>query len=37
MQSTVVGVDDVVGDEDDDIGDEGMADEDVEGSETGGY
>jgi hypothetical protein len=29
MQSAVVGVDDLVGDEDDDVGDEGMADEDV--------
>jgi hypothetical protein len=29
MQSAVVRVDDVVGDEDDDAGDEGMVDEDV--------
>jgi hypothetical protein len=36
MQSAVVGVDNVVGDEDDDTGDEGMVEEDVEGSETGG-
>jgi hypothetical protein len=31
MQSTVVGVDDIVEDEDDDVGNEGMVDEDVEG------
>jgi hypothetical protein len=36
MQSTVVRVDDVVGDEDDDARDEGMVDEDVEGGKTGG-
>jgi hypothetical protein len=34
MRSTVVGVDDVVGDEDEDVGDEGMMDEDIEGGET---
>jgi hypothetical protein len=36
MQSAVVGVDDVVGDEDNDVSDEGMVDEDVEGGETSG-
>jgi hypothetical protein len=36
MQSTVVRVDDLVGDEDDEDGDEGMVDEDIEGGETGG-
>jgi hypothetical protein len=36
MQSAVVRVDDVVGDEDDDVGDEGMADEDVEGGDQEG-
>jgi hypothetical protein len=36
MQSAVVRVDDVVGDEDNDVGDEGMADEYIEGGETGG-
>jgi hypothetical protein len=36
MQSVVVGVDDVVGDEDDNIGDEGIVDEDVKGDKTGG-
>jgi hypothetical protein len=34
MQPVVVGVDDVVGDEDNNVGDEGMMDKDVEGSET---
>jgi hypothetical protein len=36
MQSAVVRVDDVLGDEDDDIDNEGMVDEDVEGGKTGG-
>jgi hypothetical protein len=36
MQSAVVRVDDVLGDEDDDIDNEGMVDEDVEGDETSG-
>jgi hypothetical protein len=36
VKSKIVGVDDVVGDEDDDVGNEGMVDEDVEGGETGG-
>jgi hypothetical protein len=36
MQSAVVGVDDIVGDEDDDVGDEGMVDEDVEGGKISG-
>jgi hypothetical protein len=36
MQSTIVGVDDVVGDQDDETGNKGKADEDVEGGETGG-
>jgi hypothetical protein len=35
MQSTVVGVDDVVRDEDDDVDNEGMVDEDIKGDETG--
>jgi hypothetical protein len=35
MQSMVVGVDDVVGDEDDDASDEVVVDEDVEGRGTG--
>jgi hypothetical protein len=34
MQFAVVGVDDVVGDEDDDAGDKGMVDEDVEGGKN---
>jgi hypothetical protein len=35
MQSAVVGVDDVVGDEDDDTSDEGMVDKDIEDGEIG--
>jgi hypothetical protein len=35
MRSAVVGVDNVVRDEDEDIGDEGMMDKDIEGGETG--
>jgi hypothetical protein len=33
-QSTVVGVDDVVGDEDNDAGNKGIVDKDIEGGET---
>jgi hypothetical protein len=36
MQSAVARVDDVVGDEDDEVGDKGMVDKDIEGGETGG-
>jgi hypothetical protein len=37
MQSAVVGADDVDGDEDDDVGDEGMVEKDVEGGEIDDY